>query len=52
MEKLEELNIMVREIMGEGHEEEEAHTEDGHGHEEETHTDDGHGHEEETHTET
>jgi len=55
--KLEELNTMVRGMMGEGHHEEEthteeeAHTDDGHGHEEEAHTDDGHGHEEETHTE-
>ncbi|AXG07155.1 hypothetical protein DU500_12380 [Haloplanus rubicundus] len=43
--KLEELNTMVREMMGKGHHEEETHTEEG------VHTDDGHGHEEETHTE-
>jgi len=42
--KLEELNTMVQEVMGEGHHEESASTEDGH-HEEE----DGH-HEEETTT--
>ncbi|MEF8907879.1 MAG: plastocyanin/azurin family copper-binding protein [Haloarculaceae archaeon] len=47
--KLEELNTMVGELLGEGHHEEEVHTEDGH--EEETHAEDGHGHEEETHTE-
>jgi hypothetical protein len=61
--KLEELNTMVQEIMGEGHHEESTSTEDGHHeeddghHEEETTTEDGHHeeegghHEEETTTE-
>jgi hypothetical protein len=47
--KLEELNGMVREIMGGGHHEEGTSTEEGQ-HEEETHTEDDH-HEEGTTTE-
>ncbi len=47
--KLEELNGMCREIMGESHQDEGTHTEEDH-HEEETHTEEDH-HEEETHSE-
>ncbi|WP_436900526.1 plastocyanin/azurin family copper-binding protein [Halovenus halobia] len=46
--KLEELNTMVRDILGEGHDDDTS-TEDGH-HDEETSTEDGH-HDEETSTE-
>ena len=50
--KLEELNTMVQEIMGEGHHEEDTTTEDGHHEEEDGHheEEDGH-HEEDTTTE-
>ena len=53
--KLDELNTMVREVMGEGHHEDGTATDDGHHEEEDGHhedgttTDDGH-HDEETHT--